>query len=750
MLNLLCKLRLYLIILLTFFIFTFYVKAEIINKINIEGNQRVSSETIIMFSGVSLKDDLSENDLNVVLKQLYDSNFFELVNVKVENNILIIKVKENPIIQDVIYNGIASSEILKKIKENIILKPRSSFNDVRLIKDKETITTKLKSLGYYFAEIETSIEEMSDNKVNLIYDISLGKKSKIKKISFIGNKIFKDKKLKSVILSEEYKAWKFLSGKKFLNENMIEYDKRLLKNFYLNKGYYNVVVNSSFAKMMNEQEFELVFNIEANPKLFFGELKLDLPNDFSKSNYSIIEKFFKKYENEHYSLFRVEKILEKIEEITIYEQYESIKAFVKEEIVGNKIDITFNIKEIEKAYIERVNIFGNNITRESVIRNQIEIDEGDPFNTILYTKSLNNIRSLNFFEEVVGEVKDGNEFNSKIINITVTEQATGEIFAGVGTGTSGSNISFGIKEKNYLGRGVLVDSNLSLSETRVKGKLAISNPNYKNSDKSLNMSLESQVLDKLSSSGYKSNVTGFSLGTNFEYLDDLSFGLSTRNLIEKISVDSNASTLQKTQEGNYFDSFIGLDFFYDKRNQKFQTTDGFFSNYNLDLPVLSDTNTMMNSYNYKIFKEFTENNVSTLSLLLKASNSISGDNIKLSERLYIPGRKLRGFEPGKVGPKDQGDYIGGNYISTINATTTVPKLLENVQNVDIVMFADVGNIWGVDYNSALDSDDIRSSIGIALDWATAVGPLTFSFAQPLSKATGDVTETFRFNLGTTF
>jgi len=185
--NLLYKFKLYLIILLTFFIFTSFVKAEIINKIDVEGNQRISSETIVMFSGVSLKEDLSENDLNIVLKQLYDSNFFELVNVKVENNILFIKVKENPIIQDVIYNGVKSSEILKKIKEDIILKPRSSFNDVRLIKDKETITTKLKSLGYYFAEIETSIEEMSDNKVNLIYDISLGKKSKIKKISFIGN-----------------------------------------------------------------------------------------------------------------------------------------------------------------------------------------------------------------------------------------------------------------------------------------------------------------------------------------------------------------------------------------------------------------------------------------------------------------------------------------------------------------------------------------------------------------------------------
>ena len=726
------------------------LKAEIVKKIIVEGNNRVSPDTIIMFSGVSLNDDLSEDNLNLVLKQLYGSNFFELVSVKIKNNILKINVKEYPIIQNVIYDGIKSSEILEDVTSEVNLKSRSSFNEILLIKDKESISTKLKTRGYYFADIDTSVEELSDNKVNLIFNISIGKKAKIKKISFIGNKIYKDKKLKSIILSEEYKFWKFLSGKKFLNEAMINYDKRLLKNFYLNKGYFNVVIKSSFAKMINDQEFELIFNIETNPKLYFGKLKIDLPTDFSQSNYENLDKFFDKLENEPYSLYRVETILEKIENITVNEQYESIKATVKETIIDNKINISFNIEETEKMFIERINIFGNNITKESVIRNQIEIDEGDPFNELLYAKSLNNIKALNFFKSVEGEVLDGNEFNSKIINISIVEKATGEIFAGVGTGTSGSNVSFGVKESNYLGNGVLVDSNLSLSETKVKGKLFISNPNYKNSDKSLNLNLESSIDDRSSTSGYKSNVTGVSLGTNFEYLDDLRFGLSSKNLIEKITVDSKASEKQRKQEGNYFDNFLGMDFNYDKRNQKFQTTSGFFSNYSVDIPILSDTNTLMNSYNYKIFKELYEDNVSTLSFLLSSSTSISGDNVKLSERLYIPARKLRGFEAGKVGPKDGSDYVGGNYISTINATTTIPKILENIQNVDIVMFADAGNIWGVDYNSSLDVDEIRSSVGLGLDWLTPVGPLTFSLAHPITHAESDVTEMFRFNLGTSF
>ncbi len=739
---------------LFFFIFLFLLiagsKAEIIKKIDVSGNQRISIETIKMFSGVSVNDNVSEKDLNEILKKLYNTNFFDLVSVKIDNKKLFIKVKENPIIQNINFEGIKSSTILEELKKNISLKSRSSFNNILLEKDKKKIKLFLNETGYYFSKIDISIEELEDNKINLTYNISLGEKAKIRKISFIGDKIFKDKKLKGVILSEEYKPWKFLSGKKYLNESMIKYDERLLKNYYLNKGYYNVVINSSFAKMTDNQSFELIFNIDANSKLFFGNLQIDLPNDFSKSNYEEVEKFFKKLENEPYSINRIEDIVEKIERITINEQYESIKANVNEKIVSNKININFKIEETEKFFVERVNILGNNITLESVIRNQIEIDEGDPFNQILYAKSLNNIKALNYFESVNGEILDGKEFNTKIININITEKATGEIFAGVGTGTDGSNFSFGIKENNYLGRGVKVDTNLNVSDERIKGKFIVSNPNYKNSDKNLDLAIEATSIDRVATSGYKSNVTGFTIGTEFEYLDDLRFGLSTKNNFEKISVDASGSAKQKKQDGNYFDSFIGLDFIYDKRNQRYQTSSGFLSNYSVNLPILSDTNTLTNIYNYKIFKELYENNISTFSLSFKGASSLSGDDIKLSERLYIPGRKLRGFESGKIGPKDGSDYIGGNYVSVINATTTIPKILENVQNVDMVLFADAANIWGVDYNSSLDNDGIRSSVGLGLDWLTPVGPLTFSLATPITKEPTDIEETFRFNIGTSF
>ena len=212
-----------------------------------------------------------------------------------------------------------------------------------------------------------------------------------------------------------------------------------------------------------------------------------------------------------------------------------------------------------------------------------------------------------------------------------------------------------------------------------------------------------------------------------------------------------ASARQKTQAGNYWDTFVKFNLFYDKRNQKFKPSDGYYSRYSLDLPVISDNNTLTNSYDYKYYTELYENNISSFSFLIETANSLTGDDIKLTERLYIPSRRLRGFERGKVGPKDGADFIGGNYLSAINFSTTLPQLFPNLQNLDTSLFIDAANIWGVDYDSSLgDNSKIRSSIGIGIDWFTVVGPLNFSLTEVITKDDNDIEESFRFNLGTTF
>ena len=738
-------------IVLIFFLISSFANADILKKIEILGNERIPENTIIMFSKVSIGNKTENINTNNVLKNLYETNFFKDVVVNLNENILKITVSEFPIVQNVNIEGIKSKKINDEILDNIYFKEKSSFNEIFLNDDKLNLEKILKKNGYYFPNIQISIEKLEDNKINLNYVFDLGEKSKIRKITFLGNKVFKDKKLKRIILTEEHKFWKIISGKKYLNETLISYDKNLLKNFYLNKGFYNVQVNSSFTKLINNNEFELIYNIDAGSKIYFNKLSLNLPIDFDADNYKEINELFLDLKGKYYSLYHVEKILNKIETITVNEQYETIDAEIEEEIVADKINITFNITEAPKSYVSKINIFGNNVTEETVIRNQVSIDEGDPFNKILYTKSINDIKSLNFFRDVKSEIINDDINNSKIINISIEEKPTGEIFAGAGTGTNGTTVSFGVRENNYLGKGVLLDTNANITSDSIKGKFLVENKNYKNSDKSVSLSIEASEFDRLSSQGYKSNKTGFSTGTKFEFYDDLSLGINIENFAEKVSVNSRASSMQKKNAGNFFDSFLGFEFNYDKRNQKFATTDGFYSNYSISLPLLSDTGTLKNSYNFKLFSELYENNVSTASFLLSSSFSISDDDIKLSERLYIPGSKLRGFERGKVGPKDGSDFIGGNYVSAFNLTTSIPKLLENSQTTDFIAFFDAANIWGVDYDKSLDDKDkLRSSIGLGLNWMTPIGPLSFSYAEPITKHDSDILERFRFNLGTTF
>ena len=323
------QLFLFLKIFLFYVIFLHPVNSETINKIKIVGNDRISYETIKMFANIEINENVSTNKLNLILKDLYKTNYFKNVSVSLNNSELNILVEEFPIIQKITYQGIKSKKILQSINAEKLIKEKSPYNDLILKNEKNRITSKIKELGYYNAIIETSVETVSKNLVNINFNFNLGEKAKIKKISFIGNKIFKDRKLKRIIASTEFKYWKFISGRKYLNPAIADLDKRLLKNFYLNNGYYNVKINSSFAKLINDNEFELIFNIDANEKVFFGDLKLDIPMDFESTNFTSIAELFQKIENKPYSINLINKILDEIDEITVLDQYQFINIIQK-------------------------------------------------------------------------------------------------------------------------------------------------------------------------------------------------------------------------------------------------------------------------------------------------------------------------------------------------------------------------------------------------------------------------------------
>ncbi len=746
-------------LLVSFFLYSIFLMSlavsETIKKVDINGNKRISDETILVLGDIEFGKDYKTNDLNTIIKKLYDTEFFEDISIIFKNDTLVINLIENPIIEDIEITGIKSNQTTEKILEALTLKNRKSFIEETLQKDLILIRNILKTNGFYFVKVVPSISKNEKlNSIRLVIDINEGPKARIKNISFIGDKKIKDKKLLEIIASEEHKFWKFISNNVYLNQSRINLDKRLIKNYYKNLGYYNVEVLSSFAEFNKNGDFNLVFNIDAGEIHYFNSFKLDLPADYDVLDFKKINQTFKKLEGKKYSIDDFNQILTDIEKIASLRLYDFIDAKVDEEIIdNNKINFIFNVSDSTKYYVERINILGNYTTIEEVIRNKLVVDEGDPLNTLLYDKSLEEIRSLNIFKKVEGKIKDGSNENLKIIDIMLEEKPTGEISLAAGVGTSGSVIGGGVTERNFLGKGINLDTFLEISEESVKGKFIYSKPNFAYSDNTLFTSLSSTTTDNLSDFGYKVSELGFSVGTQYEQFENLFFSPSFKTSFEDLETNSNASNSLKKQQGNYRDLYFnyGLDF--DLRNSKFRPSTGSKTSFYQELPILSDNNEINNTFVYTQYKQLSRSSdmVGKASVYLKAINTLDNSDVRISKRANVPYNRLRGFERNKIGPVDNLDYVGGNYVSTFNLSTNLPKLLSTVETVDFSLFLDMANVWGVDYDSNIDdSNKIRSSTGIGMDLLTPVGPLSFSLSQPITKMSTDRTETFRFNLGTTF
>ena len=727
--------------------------ADIFAEYNVTGNERVTDRTILNFSKLKKDVNLSDIDLNKGLKNIYDSGFFEEVNLNIKNNILNINVKEYPIIQAVEFKGIKAKKYIKVLSENIELKSKSSFNKFTLKNDVNTITNILRQSGYYFAKVDVEKKVNDNNTILLFFNVDMGEKALIKEIKFIGDKRFKSRKLQAIIISEESKFWKFLSTKKYLDKKRTELDKRLLKSFYLNQGYYNVNVEEAFTQIFNRKDFIVTYRIDSGKKFTFNNFEIKLSNDYDIKSFDQLIKTFDKLKATTYSYKRIDNILNEIDKISSTENFEFIDVSVSENIVdGNKINFVFNINESEKFYVEKINVSGNSITNEEFIRQQFVVDEGDPFNALLHNKTINNLRGTNIFKSVKSDVKDGSKEGVKVIELTVEEKPTGEIKAGAGYGTTGSTVMIGINENNFSGKGIKLNLEATVTEESIKGNFSYTNPNFRYSDRAVTTSLASSTTDKEKDYGYKSSLTNIGLGTSFEQYEDFYFSPKISIASENLTTTALASANYKKQEGSYFDALFDYSLVYDKRDSSYRTTNGFVSTFLQEIPLVSEEYSIINGYQITGYKELLNESVFKLGLYTRTINSlISDEDVRVSKRLFLPKNKLKGFKAGKVGPKDGSDFVGGNYMASINSTLSLPFIFPTLDKVDFALFFDAANLWHVDYSKLVDqSNSIRSAAGLAVDVSTPIGPLSFSLSQALSKADGDQTESFRFNLGTTF
>ena len=734
-----------------FFILTSISFAEL-KKVNIIGNARVNSNTIesLVDKKITNIDSIYINNLT---KKIYDTEFFSDVKISYNQEILTITVSENPIVNFFYINGIKDSD-LDQINKIIILKENAIFSSSKLKKDIEAAKDFLNAGGYYQASIIPEVIKIENNQVNLIINIDKKEISKIKNIYFIGNKFFSTSQLLDVISSSEDGWWKFFSSSA-LSEQKVEYDKQLLKDFYKSKGFYDIQIESAFASSDKNNNFLLTFSINAGKKYKFGEFDVKVnSSSYKEKDINEIKNITNiLIKNEFYSTNLITKLNKQIENYLLSNRYNNFDINLQETKKNeDTINILINLNDGQKALINKINIQGNTITEEKVIRDSMFLTEGDYLNLSKINKSVDNIKSKQLFSKVNYKIEDSEKNNFKDLNLFVKEQPTGSISAGAGYGTNGGLLEASINEKNFLGQGININLTGRLSTEKVSGVFSYANPNFNNTNKELSYSLFSES-DNYSNAGFENKKIGTSVATQYEIYESIYFRPNIALQYDKLDVSGSTSNLLKKREGATTTTSTGYNLSFDNRDSRFSPSSGsvFYLDQNI-ATFISDIPTLETGIGTTFYKELINNNYIG-SAKVRLANVFSFDNkdAKLSDRIFASQSDIRGFESRGIGPVDTGDHIGGNYLASLSLKSSFPNPIPENLRANTFVFFDTANVWGVDYSDTLsDSNKIRSSVGLAIDVMSPLGPLSFTYSVPLSKVSTDKEQKFLFNIGSSF
>jgi len=723
-----------------------------IAKVNIAGNARVNNATIetLVDKKISNIDSIYINNLT---KKIYDTDFFADVKISYNNNVLTINVIENPIVNFFYINGIKDAD-LDQVNKIITLKENSIFSNSKLKKDIESTREFLNATGYYQALIVPEVIKIDNNQVNLIINIDKKEISKIKNIFFIGSKFFSNSQLIDVITSSEDGWWKFFSTSA-LSEQRIELDKQLLKDFYKSKSFYDVQIESAFASVDKNNNFSLTFSINSGKKHKFGDYDLKVSGlaikdeDISEIK-NISNKLLK---NEFYSPLIINKLNKQVTSFLESKRYNNFEINIQDAKASDtNINVIIQLNEGQKSLVNKININGNTITEDKTIRDNLIISEGDQLNYSKIKKSVDSIKSKQLFSKVDYKVEDSDKKNFKDLNLFVKEQPTGNISAGIGYGTNGGLLEASIIEKNFLGQGINLNFTGKLSTDVVRGEISYVDPNYINSNKELAASLFSEV-DDYRNSGYQNKRTGTRFATKYEIYEDIFFRPNFGLQFDKLEVTGSASNLLRSRQGDFITTSLGYNFLYDQRDSKFNPTSGSLIYFDQNIATFfSDIPTVQTGIGATFYTElFSDKFIGSAKARLANVVALNDKDVKLSDRIFASSNDLRGFEQRGIGPVDSGDHIGGNNLATLSLKSTFPNPIPESLRATTFLFFDMGNVWGADYSNTIsDSSKLRTSTGVAVDLMSPIGPLSFTYSIPLSKASTDKEQSFLFNIGSSF
>ena len=734
-----------------------------IKEIIVSGNSEVSAETIIAISGLSNSNNMSANSINEGFRRLSDSGLFQNVVLNPVGTRLIISVIENPIISNVDFEGnkIFKDQFLFSI---ISSQTRTPFSKGIIDEDIRKILQIYREKGRFKATIVPQKVLLKEGGIGLIFSINEGPRTEIKSINFIGNKEFNDSRLRSVIESSQKSLFSFISTSDDYSELRQEKDRKLLEEFYSNKGFANAKVKSSVGTLSDDgKSFNITYTIFEGNRTSISEVKFE--NKISTLDLSDIRYLVKTKKGDLYVGSDIEKIRKSLEKKVIDLGFPFAKVSLKKININEKqsVDIVFMIFNGPSLYVERIDIKGNNQTLDKVIRREFSISEGDAFNPALIRKSEEKLRALGFFKNLSVSVLPGSSSDKAVVTVDVEEAPTGSLNFGAGYSTDTElSGTISLSERNFLGKGQRLLFEVLTSESNKSIKFGFTEPALLNRDLSASIDLTYLDLEPRQSS-FTSNESSIRTGFGFKLGNDTRLITSLKILEEKISVPiSSNSLILKEDQGKISKSELSFDYLIDGRDSIIKPKNGFLLRSDITISGLGSRNSYIKgSARGKIYNSFFDDLITVTGELEGGFMQMQNGFSRTVDRFSLGGRSLRGFQYGQIGPREGDEPLGGeNYaVSRIEANFPIglPKELGFYGGI----FAEAGSLWGLNYDKEkieIDANDlksvdsqIRSSVGFTLYWSTPIGPLQFNWAKPQQYLSGvDKTENFSFNIASQF
>lgn len=730
--------------------------AEIyVSQIGVDGLQRVERETVLSYLNVEQGSSVSQEYLNSSMKRLFETGLFADVNIDARGNgVLAVKVVENPVINKRVFDG--NDKVDDTLLESEVqLKSGSIYNIAKVQDDVQRILEVYKRSGRYATVVEPKIIKRDQNRVDLVYEISEGPTAAISKVNFIGNHHYSDDDLQSEIMSKESRWYRLFSSSENYDPEKTNYDKELLRRFYLKRGYADFRVLSAVAELSpDKKSFVVTYVLDEGPRYKLEDVRIQ--SMIKDVDVAALSGQVQQEKGDWYNADLAERSVYALTEELGKKGFAFVDVTPElEKTSGNKMVLTFNIAEGQRVFVDRINITGNTRTEDEVIRREFRIDEGDAFNAAKIRASRRNVENLNYFSKVDIQTEPNPNDDSKAdINVNVEEKSTGAFNVGVGYSTvNGALFRAGIAENNFQGKGQKLSADVAVSQRTSEYDLSFTEPYFMGRRLSAGIDLFRTEEDYQDEGSYDSESTGGRLRLGWNYTDDFAQYLRYTLKEDKISnVDRNASIYIKEEEGRYSNSSIGQTMVYDKRDSAINPKEGYYLSFGNDVAGLGGDEKYL-KFDGKAYKYFTLADYYTFKLFINGGyiTGYGDENVRLSNRYYLGGSTLRGFEFAGIGARDKftKDALGGNWMIYSGAEMSFPIGLDEV-GVRGRTFVDMGILGkpdDINEDYVEYSDTPRVAAGFGFQWQSPMGQIDVDLAFPIVKEDYDETEVFRLNFG---